>query len=263
MARYWMPFMFRNELDILECQLYENSDRIYRYVLVEAALNHQGQAKPLVYEQNKARFARWAGQIIHVIVDWLPPAEKCSDPWVRERLQRDAAMTAMDEAGLRDDDIIVNVDVDEIVGRTALDIEPDPVAGIMLRYFPFAVDWEGRPGANGVMARAWYARQCGLSVLRDMKDMQAVRPYPVIDPGGWHLSWLGGPEEIEDKLHSYCHLETYESASEDNRQNLMYGQGKGAILAAPVVPVDVDATWPRWVYERKCPAIWFRPRETA
>jgi hypothetical protein len=28
-----------------------------------------------------------------------------------------------------------------------------------------------------------------------------------------------------------------------------------------MLPVDVDATWPRWVYERRCPANWFRPRE--
>jgi hypothetical protein len=25
-------------------------------------------------------------------------------------------------------------------------------------------------------------------------------------------------------------------------------------------PVDVDAEWPRYVFERRCPSEWFRPR---
>ena len=28
-------------------------------------------------------------------------------------------------------------------------------------------------------------------------------------------------------------------------------------------PVDVDETWPAWIRDRRCPEIWFRPRETA
>ena len=31
----------------------------------------------------------------------------------------------------------------------------------------------------------------------------------------------------------------------------------------PVVPVDVDGSWPAWIRERKCPPQWFRPRGPA
>jgi beta-1,4-mannosyl-glycoprotein beta-1,4-N-acetylglucosaminyltransferase len=256
-----MPFMFRNELDMLECQLYEHYDDIYRFVLVEATVNHQGRPKPLVYAENSARFAQWADKIVHVTVDWMPDAAACSDPWVRERAQRDAALGAMNEAGLDDGDIVVNVDVDEIPSAAALRAEPDTIMGMMLRYHPFAVDWEGAPGANGTLVRASYARQVGsLSAIRQMKDIQPP-PYPVIADGGWHISWLGGPAEIHAKLDAFCHLETRDAALAANAEDLMYGQGRGDVLAAPMRAVDVDESWPRWIYERKCPAGWFRPRE--
>ena len=259
MSRHWVAFMFRNELDMLKCQLHEHYDDVYRFVLVEAAVNHQGRSKPLFYAEHSSEFAQWADKIIHVVAD-LPPADQCNDPWVRERAQRDAALSAMNAAGLAGDDIIVNVDVDEVPSAAALRAEPDPVTGLMLRYHPFAVDWEGAPGANGTLVRASYARQVGsLSAIRAMKDIQPP-PYPVIADGGWHLSWLGGPAEIREKLHAYCHLETFVSAMAANDRNLMYGQGKGDVLAAPVKAVDVDESWPRWVYERRCPASWFRPR---
>ena len=31
----------------------------------------------------------------------------------------------------------------------------------------------------------------------------------------------------------------------------------------PVTPVTVDASWPAFIYERRCPESWFRPREDA
>ena len=30
--RYWFPFMMNWELDMLECALYENHDRVHRFV---------------------------------------------------------------------------------------------------------------------------------------------------------------------------------------------------------------------------------------
>jgi beta-1,4-mannosyl-glycoprotein beta-1,4-N-acetylglucosaminyltransferase len=260
--RYWVPFMFRNELDILDCLLYEHYDRVHRFVLAEAAFNHQGRPKPLVYQENRERYAQYADKIIHVVVPLAPraPDGQPDDPWVRERAQRDACLPAMLDAGARDDDIVVNVDVDEIPSALALSTVPGPICGLMLRYHPFAVDYQGSPGANGVMALVGLARMGSLSQMRQMKDVQPP-PYPVIDPGGWHLSWLGGQAEIREKLFSYCHLETFEDAMAANDADVMYGQGKGSRLAAPgMAKVEVDETWPRWIFERKCPASWFRPR---
>lgn len=257
--RYWVPFMFRNELDMLECMLYEHYDRVYRFVLAEAAVNHQGRPKPLFYEENKERFAQYADKIVHIVVP-LPDPGQCSDPWVRERAQRDACLGAIVDAGGQDNDIVVNVDVDEIPSALALQTVPEPLCGLMLRYHPFAVDYQGSPGANGTMCLLEKAKSIGsLSSLRMMKDIQPP-PYPIIDPGGWHLSWLGGQDEIREKLFSYCHLETFEATMEANEADVMYRTGRGSPIADPVDKVEVDETWPRWIAERKCPESWFRPR---
>ena len=41
-------------------------------VVVESAMSHQGAFKPLHYQENATRFARFADKIIHVALDYLP-----------------------------------------------------------------------------------------------------------------------------------------------------------------------------------------------
>lgn len=50
-------FTFFNELDVLEIRLRELDGVVDRFVLVEATLTHQGKPKPLLYAENKERFA--------------------------------------------------------------------------------------------------------------------------------------------------------------------------------------------------------------
>ena len=41
-------------------------------VVVESAMSHQGALKPLHFQENASRFARFADKIIHIALDYLP-----------------------------------------------------------------------------------------------------------------------------------------------------------------------------------------------
>lgn len=241
-------FMINNELSMLECRLHELADEVDRFVLVEAAVTHRGVPKPLHYADNKERFAPWADQIVHVVAD-LPDNP---DPWVREHAQRDAAMTVLDDLA-KDDDIILISDVDEFPPPESP--FPDPVISHVQRLCMYAVDWE-YPELHlcSVAARWGHVRRHGLARVRDGRY---TGPAVV---GGFHLTWLGGVEAQRAKLATICHTEMTPEQAEIISSGRAYYKGEHQSGECMMIPVDVDETWPRWIYERKCPADWFRPR---
>jgi hypothetical protein len=256
MPRHFFVFMFRNELEMLQCQLEEHYDDIDRFILVEATVNHQGRPKPLVYAENRDRFAQWNDKIIHVPVDNLPPPGANVDPWFRERMQRDASLPVIRELAVPGD-VIVNCDVDEVPSGEALAARPDPVLGLNMKQYLFAVDWWVEWNVMGTLVSAdlILSQQVSLSAIREQRTQ-----HPYVNNGGWHFSWVGGQQEIQEKLFAFCHLEHMQQGLEANAVNAMYGQGRGSLGADPYTPVEVDETWPKFIRERRCPESWFRPR---
>ena len=88
-------FMFYNEFDVLELRL-ECLDRyVDRFVLVEAEVNHVGGPKPLYFNENKERYAKWLHKIEHVIVK-ADEAPKDENPWAREKYQRECVIRGLE-----------------------------------------------------------------------------------------------------------------------------------------------------------------------
>jgi hypothetical protein len=267
--------MLNWELDMLECALYENADRVHKFIVVEATLTHQGRSKPLHYDCNKERFSAYHDKIIHVVCDYLPTRQQTMDPWVRERMQRDAGQAAY--MHLTDpDDIVIVSDLDEIPSSAAFAQNPAPFLGgnIYLRFA--AVDTPGSPGVMQVLARAGAIGS--IDQLRQRRDT-----FPSYDQAGWHLSWLGGQAAIDEKLECFAHLEVYEAGKRTNAANVMWKYGMGYIpedwdgvpTPAPVLNIpwvnsreERDALpWeqqsPMWAHQRLCPDVWWRPKEDA
>jgi beta-1,4-mannosyl-glycoprotein beta-1,4-N-acetylglucosaminyltransferase len=249
--------MFRHELDMLEFRLsaLEHDLRI-QHVLVESPVTHRGVEKPLVFAENKKKFSKWLPRITHVIAEPL-----IGKPWAVEHAQRNAAWPHVNRNGAADDVVLI-CDADEIPSEAMLSWWGEQATAVRMRTFIFAVDWEalGPTPPTCVMATAGYLRQqarfgAGLAEVRDSRHL-----FPELPGGGWHFSWLGGPERQRDKLlTATCHTELIGTPEGDAiASGELYRTG-GSVLT-PLTAVDVDETWPEYIWKRRCPANWFRPR---
>jgi len=260
--------MFRDELDVLQMRLEAMDGWAVTHVLAEAPVTFLGVAKPAWYLRNRYRYLEWGRKIRRVeAATGLPevPGEGMEAARFREHMQRQVAWAVVDERA-DDSDIVLICDVDEIPSRAVLEWDGPDVAAVDMRTCIYAVDWEccGPLPPTCVVARAGYLRK-RLRLfghgLGDVRDGRAG--YPLIPDGGWHLSWLGGPEAQAEKLltasfHRDDILASPEGASILDGRRYREGAVAGGL---PVKPVDVDSSWPAYVAERRCPANWFRPRQ--
>ena len=261
--------MFAGEDDMLLCRMeaFVWADAEVRHVVTESRYTHRGVPKPLsTLAKDLAHDPEWR----FVVAGHKPDPNS----WVNEHLQRNAAWEVID-AEAADDDVVLICDVDEIPSEDLLAAAaqygthgpPWPVK-VPMRLFLFAVDWEvlvPQPPPC-VLAPVRYLRDQAamgrfLAEVRDSRDL-----YPQLggdgQTWGWHFSWCGGPERQRAKLETgTCHTEILDTPEADLIRSGARWRTAEDGGGLPVVPVDVDSSWPGYVYERRCPAAWFRPRD--
>lgn len=253
MRRIWETLMFRDEFEMLAMHL-EETPWIHRYVLVEAPWTHRGQFKPVHYRDSGLTDER----VIPVVAE-IPQAA-LGTPWAIEHIQRDAALPALEAAGCALDDLVIIGDIDKIPSEAVRNWAGWNAAAINMRTTMYAVDWEvpaeHLPPQGIVATLRWIKARGGLSAVMDTRF-----GYPAIANGGWHFSWLGGPDKQAEKLDTgTCHTEilgTEEETLIRSGERYRTGVDGGSL---PVVAVDVDESWPAMIRERRCPPEWFRPK---
>ncbi len=250
----WDTFLFGGELDLLECRLYELQDWPVQHVVVEAPVTFTGNPKPLAYADNQERFAQWKDRITYVVPDL-----QATDPWGREHESREWVRDGMGNAG--PEDVVIHGDVDEIPMASAL----DAVSGVRSkskfrsRCAVFAVDWE-LPWPWSAPSVARYSTIDSFTWLREHDS------FTYLDAPAWHLSSIGGPDAIALKAKSFSHTEAAAMIQARNQAGELYEQGifwgtqGGAEGRTQLIAREVDESWPRWIHEKRCPSIWFRPR---
>lgn len=267
--RLYDTFIFGDELDILECRLTEYADTpVYRHVIVEADVDHQGHPKPFNFLEHIDRFAPFLDRITYIQMTDLgeryPVIGNLNANWARIYAQRDELTKGL--RGIRNDDVILFGDCDEILNpegvNVALECAGQVKNGIRFnqRMAVFCVDWEDMytPWRGPVAVKQRHTprrfhetRDYGLSGL-------------VSYGAGWHLSWLGGPEQIMKKVSHYCHpeLDDYIITNLESGRLLekgyYWGEDTIHVEERKLIPVQVDSNWPKWIRERKCPGNWFR-----
>jgi hypothetical protein len=255
-------FPFHDELDILECRLYELERAVDWFVIVEADVTHQDRPKPWYLAENADRFKPWADKIVNVQASELPTAKDNADPWAREHAQREHIATGLSIIGVGANDIVLQSDVDEIPrALQARNVRPQGLLAFEQRLHCFAVDWlHPEPWRGTVAGTGTSIKALGLMPFGRMRDSRNVAPCPpALRNAGWHLSWLGGRDRALHKLGAFCHpeiaRETYEGLREDRYlRNGWHVDGKR------MAPYEGD-DWPKWIKERRCPESWFRPRD--
>jgi len=212
-------FTFYNELDMLEIRLSELHDVVDFFVLVEATETFQGATKPLHYDQNKERFRKYSDKIVHVACDSLG---KLSGSWEKEYEQRNCILRGLSRLDLEDDDVVFVSDADEIPDKRAVRQiaaslskreEPGGVYALPQDFYYYnpemLVDEEwslARAATHGTVLR--HSPQ-GLR-------MASCKKWP--EKAGWHLSYFGSPEFIQNKIKNFAHTEfNHEGVTDINK----------------------------------------------
>jgi beta-1,4-mannosyl-glycoprotein beta-1,4-N-acetylglucosaminyltransferase len=257
-ARIFDCFMFNDEVDILQCRLEELSPVVDRFIVVECGENHLGKKKGSNFTAYGSRFDRWRDQIEYVWIEKL----HATDPRAREHEHRERIQYGLNRNDVSDHDIIIQSDADEIPKRSSIGaivtklLSPE-VHFVALEQTPhyFAVDWLYPKRCDMAPAAGRYGR-----IESFWKMRQASAEAPLIQNAGWHFSWLGRKTANVSKIESIYEgpeITRYARPMIDSEKNWKYGIHVDGVK---MDPIDINETFPAFVWEKRCPESWFRPR---
>lgn len=202
-------FIFFNELDILDIRLHEMDSFVDYFVLVESTKTFSNKFNAPVYESNKQRFKEFHHKIIHVIVEDAPDT---TDHWSIEEFIRNATLRGVNSVpNISDNDWIILSDVDEILKSDTFNSTPFHYGNVYkfdtsMRYYKFNCRQIGGGWAAPVMVEKKFYTDPN----NTRHNNNPIVPWDkcvYIKDGGWHLSFMGGIDNIINKLSSFAHQE--------------------------------------------------------
>lgn len=270
-------FPFFNELDLLEIRLNELDGVVDRFVLAEGELTHNGERKPLYFAENKARFAKFADRIIHVVVterDFEPAKagrsfQECA--WMRENIQRNAVAGGL--RGAAPDDVVILSDLDEIPSRKALSealetLTPGEVTGLQLANYNFCLNLlcASRPvwGNDPKLARFADFSDEAVSdtapwshfILPDVNRgatatrFRYARTHRRVKNAGWHFSYCGGVQAVIDKVKAFNEVGLFKRKDLSSYIRKRLSKNRGLFgMGDRLIPVPLDSSFPEYVLE--------------
>lgn len=255
-------FLFHDEFELLECRIDTMAPYVDQFVVLESDRTFQGREKPLYFKERYGGVGPcgadhvWNGGVKVRCMSVVTLRDVSSgDPWQREWAQRELARFALHDAP--GDAVILNGDVDEIPTRAAVEEATERskngFVALDYRLYCFAVDWQYPTSLRGTLVGR-HAHIESFAAMRRQRDL-----VPGVANAGFHFSWLGGKAAAMKKLDSFSHTELIDRVRPDIEADRLYREGYH-VDGQKLRPVDVDATYPAYIRERRCPASWFRPR---
>jgi len=202
-------FMYMNEKEVLDIRLNELNNIVDHFVAVEATTTHSGKPKPLhlqeMMEENDPIIAPFRDKI--TVVKALIPVKE--DAWIPENYQREQIIHGLEN--LKDNDILLISDVDEIPSAGALDLLLNSSEGIgknehivfkqWFFYYNFMLMKKDLCHGTALI-RGRDLRKHGTKWFRDQRFTAPSYPN-----SGWHCSFFGGEDQISNKIKSFAHTE--------------------------------------------------------
>jgi beta-1,4-mannosyl-glycoprotein beta-1,4-N-acetylglucosaminyltransferase len=276
MRKIYDCFLFFNELELLEMRLNVMDPYVDYFVITEASVTHSGIPKPYNFELNKEMFSKFLHKIIYIKNDDIPDdfmnlpqikkidsyEGKCvkkiheliesqsglfnrqTEPYFgRDFFQKESIRKGLENC--QDNDIIISSDLDEIPN-------PEILKNIdsyldKSKFFTF-VQKTYYYYLNFLKESNWKGSR--LALYKDVKDysynkLRAQQNYD-LENGGWHFSFMGGPERVKTKITSYSHQDLNNpyviSSVENNIEN-----GIDPFFRGSLTKVEIDDTYPEYL----------------
>ena len=265
-------FRFFNELDLLEIRFNLLYDYVDHFVITECPYTIMGDEKPLYYWENRKRFDKFNDKVVHDVMEDIPNdfsnyIERngyhtpygdinisCNQRSIdiplryqRDMYARDYTAYSIEKAGAKSEDIIITSDADEIINPLILE----------------NVDWFDGYNHYVALQRCFYyklnvlreenwmgPRICNWFKLRDIsvdKLRQSHRDSYRMEQGGWHWSYFGNAEIVEQKLKA-CADSHHDSEGIATR--IKWGQdpvGRDKFYDA----VPIDESFPQYILDNQ------------
>jgi len=214
-------FPYFNERELLELRIKLLYDHVDKFIICEGDRTHKGDPKPLTCRQTLEELQIPLDKIQIVEVK-MPSFEEEPNPWVRERMQRNAAQEFIQEG-----DIIIVTDCDEIINPAVINYHVASVYDLQQEILRLPmVNLSGRADlrvykTSGEPTHWWAGYVCGsfhLSkwTLSDLRE-SATLGKPVVEfthshlileeyeDKGWHFTWMGTPQRRRIKKEAFAH----------------------------------------------------------
>lgn len=207
-------FIFFNEFDMLEFRLRLLWDMVDKFIIVESSHTFSGKEKPWNLEDNWSRFEWARNKIVYhkytpsILWDGSNPpvhTDMGHPCWDMEYGQRGAIAEALEQ--FRDDDILLVSDCDEMpsleVFKNIESIVRWEPAVLRQHFFVYNLSYLRNEEWNGtIITTVGTALSQGVQALRFQRNR-----LPVIENGGWHISYFFDTKGIQEKVRSFSHRE--------------------------------------------------------
>ena len=235
MPKVFDTFPFWNEFDMLELRMAALHGTIHLHVAVAAEVTHSGNPNPYLAQY---RSTEWVGSWVESLFLYVTKMrEEHSGEGIaatrrREMRQRNGIvealqrMSVLERYRLNPEDIILVSDADEIpnpdlvrhLAEHGLEEGQIVVCRQRMCYYDLNTTqgyiWQGTRAVrwDDLLALSAHVVRYGLG-----QHDQHYPKYIVGQPGGWHLSYFGGPERVREKMTNFLHQElvTDENTQQD------------------------------------------------
>ena len=266
--RIFDSFRFFNELDVLEVRFNLLYDLVDFFVITECPYTIMGDEKPLYYWDNRDRFDKFNDKVIHDIMDDIPDnfdnyVERtgyhtpynsidlnCNQKYIdiplryqRDMYARDYTAYSIEKAGAKSDDVIITSDADEVINPLVLE----------------SLDWFDKNNHYVALQRHFYykfnilreenwmgSRICTWDTLRQTSVDQLRQNHHNshrIESGGWHWSYFGNIDTIEQKLNA-CADSQHKSKDLSDKVKM----GRDPVGRSDSYnPVPIDDSFPEYI----------------
>tara|TARA_X000000950_G_scaffold241830_1_gene295742 strand:- start:405 stop:1217 length:813 start_codon:yes stop_codon:yes gene_type:complete len=256
-------FMYFDEDLVLDIRLNTLTDKVDKFIIVEATKNHAGQDKKLNFRIEN--FSKFKHKINYLIIDDLPvdvesPKKGWHENHARDQYQRNSIAKGYKK--YHDNDLIMISDIDEIPDPKKIeefDIKKK-YACFMQKNFQSKLnllnitdgDW---PGTKICQKKFLKSPQWLRNLKTKKKPFWKIfnKNIQLIRDGGWHFSFLKDPNSIKKKIMSYSHQE-FNKEEFTNIESIKKQISLGKDLFQRKInykKIDIDETFPEYVVNNK------------
>lgn len=269
--RVFDSFIFFNELDLLELRLNILNDVVDYFVLTESPWTVSGNPKPLYYEENKKRFSKFNHKIIHNITKEIPndfsnyyekklyhtpmagvdlngtPYRSYPIRFQRAIFNRDSSIYGLINFGMKDDDLILTSDADEIINPLVLEdltwFDSQNHYVCLQKAFYYKLNYLYQDNWMGTRICTFKTlSNYSVDLLRNMH-----KEAHTIESAGWHWSFFGDADSFRLKLASYEHTENNIESNTSDAENKIENGIDPFGRPIQIITIPIDETYPDYI----------------